>query len=258
MGSVKWISCSSCHPDGLTDARVWQNPEGDRRTVNLWGLAHTHPLHWSADRDEVQDFEYTVRGKLMRGRGLFDGTLKPRPNFLTLAELDMDLSGKSKDLDALAIYTNSFESRLSPHAAGPGKLTPEAERGRKLFGAASTGCATCHSGPYYSDSSLKRPFVTHDVGTGDSPREKMGGKYDTPTLIGVYRTGPYLHDGRAKTLRDVLTTANPGDKHGKTSHLTPAEVDDVVAFLKSLPFEPPPADTPNTVKYRISPPPPRR
>ncbi|MBX9625651.1 MAG: c-type cytochrome [Gemmataceae bacterium] len=253
MGSVKWISCSSCHPDGLSDARVWQNPEGDRRTVHLWGLAHTHPLHWSADRDEVQDFEYTVRGKLMRGRGLFDGTLKPRPNFLTLAELDMDLSGKSKDLDALAIYTNSFESRLSPHAAGPGKLTPEAERGRTLFTSAAVGCASCHSGPYYTDSSLKRPYVTHDVGTGDSPREKMGGKYDTPTLIGVYRTGPYLHDGRAKTLRDVLTTANPDDKHGRTGHLTPAEVNDVVAFLKSLPFEPPPAETPNTVPYRLKP-----
>src|SRR5581483_1378780 len=63
MGSVKWISCSSCHPDGLTDGRVWQNPEGNRRTPNLFGLAHTHPLHWSADRDEVQDFEYTIRGK---------------------------------------------------------------------------------------------------------------------------------------------------------------------------------------------------
>lgn len=253
MGTVKWISCSSCHPDGLGDGRVWQNPEGDRRTVHLWGLAHTHPLHWSADRDEVQDFEYTVRGKLMRGRGLFDGTLKPRPTFLPAAELDMDLAGKSRDLDALAIYTNSFESRLSPHAAGPGKLTPEAERGRKLFASEAVGCATCHSGPYYSDSSLKRPFVLHDVGTGDGPREQMGGKYDTPTLIGVYRTGPYLHDGRAKTLRDVLTTANPGDKHGKTSHLTPAEVDDVVAFLKSLPYEAPPAETPNTVKYRRKP-----
>ncbi|MBX9580816.1 MAG: c-type cytochrome [Gemmataceae bacterium] len=251
MGSVKWISCSSCHPDGLGDGRVWQNPEGDRRTVHLWGLAHTHPLHWSADRDEVQDFEYTVRGKLMRGRGLFDGTLKPRPNFLTLAELDMDLGGKSKDLDALAVYTNSFESRLSPHAAGPGKLTPGAERGRKLFASEAVGCATCHSGPYYTDSSLKRPFVLHDVGTGDGPREQMGGKYDTPTLVGVYRTGPYLHDGRAKTLRDVLTTCNPGDKHGKTSHLTPAEVDDVVAFLKSLPYEPPPSETPNTVPYRL-------
>lgn len=251
LGSVKWISCSSCHPDGLSDGRVWQNPEGHRRTPNLFGLAHTHPLHWSADRDEVQDFEYTIRGKLMRGRGLFDGPLKPRPNFLPAAELDMDLSGKSADLDALAIYTNSFEARRSPHAAGPGKLTPEAERGKSLFFAAETKCATCHSGPYYSDSTLKKPFNLHDVGTGDHPTEKMGPKFDTPTLLAVYRTGPYLHDGRAKTLRDVLTTCNPGDRHGKTSHLKPPQVDDLVAFLKSLPYDDPPKATPNTVPYRL-------
>ncbi len=246
MSNARWVSCSSCHPDGLTDRRVWHNPEGDRRTPNLFGLAHTHPLHWSADRDEVQDFEYTIRGNLMRGRGLFSGELKRGKNF-ALTALDMNLTGKSADLDALALYTNSFQPRPSPHAPG-GQLTPEAERGRKLFFATETKCATCHSGPYFTDSSLQaKPFNLHDVGTGDSPREKMGPKYDTPTLIGIYRTGPYLHDGRAKTLRDVLTTCNAGDKHGKTSHLKPAEIDDLVAFLNALPYQVLPEKTPNTV-----------
>jgi YVTN family beta-propeller protein len=253
MGGARWVSCSSCHPDGLGDARVWQNPEGDRRTPHLFGLAHTHPLHWSADRDEVQDFEYTIRGNLMRGRGLFRGDLKRGKDF-DLTALEMNLSGKSADLDALALYTNSFRPRPSPHAARPGKLTPEAERGKKLFFSAETKCSTCHSGPYYTDSSLKaRPFNLHDMGTGDGPREKMGSKYDTPTLVGVYRTGPYLHDGRAKTLRDVLTTCNKDDRHGKTSHLKPAEIDELVAFLKSLPYEPLPDKTPNTVKHFLPP-----
>lgn len=251
MGSARWIACASCHPDGLSDGRVWHNPEGRRRTVNLFGLAHTHPLHWSADRDEVQDFEYTIRGKLMKGRGLYDGPIKPRPTFLPAAELDEHLAGKSKDLDALAVYTNSFHFRLSPHAAGPGKLTPEAERGKAVFFSKETRCATCHNGPYYTDSTLKRPFTLHDIGTGGGPDEKMGPKYDTPTLLGVYRVGPYLHDGRAKTLRDVLTTHNAGDTHGTTSHLTPGQVDDLIAFLKSLPYEDPPDETPNTVKDRV-------
>lgn len=251
MGGTGWVSCSSCHPDGLTDGRVWQNPEGHRRTPHLFGLAHTHPLHWSADRDEVQDFEYTVRGKLMRGRGLHDGKMKPRVSFTEFAELDEPLAGKSKDLDALAIYTNSFPFRLSPHAAGPGKLTPEAERGKAVFFSGETKCATCHAGPYYTDSRLAKPFLRHDVGTGDHPAEKIGPQYDTPTLLGVYRCGPYLHDGRAKTLRDVLTTCNSGDKHGKTSHLKPSVVDDLVAFLKSLPYEETPEETPNTVPHRV-------
>ena len=251
MTRSKWISCSSCHPDGGPDGRVWQNPEGPRKTPPLWGLAHTHPLHYSADRDEVQDFEYTIRGKLMGGRGLATGPIKPRTNFLPASELEEKLAGRSKDLDALAIYTNSFQPKLSPHIPAPGKLSPEAERGKTLFFDKAVGCATCHTGPYYTDSRLQKPYLLHDVGTGGGETEKMPPEYDTPTLLGVYRSPPYLHDGRAKTLLDVLTTANPGDKHGKTSHLRKEELDDLVAFLKSLPYETPPDETPNTVKDRV-------
>jgi YVTN family beta-propeller protein len=250
LTSRRWIACASCHPDGHSDGRVWQNPEGLRKTPAFMGLAHTHPLHWSADRDEVQDFEYTIRGRLMQGPGLLRGPMKPKIGFEPI-ELSENLAGRSKDLDDLAVYSNSFDFTLSPHIPAPGKLSAAAERGRKLFASDAVGCAKCHSGPYYTDSALKKPFNLHDVGTGsDDPTEKMGRQYDTPTLLGVYRTAPYLHHGKAKTLRDVLTTCNPGDKHGKTSHLQPQDIDDLVAFLKSLPYELPPKETPNTVKYR--------
>jgi cytochrome c peroxidase len=150
------------------------------------------------------------------------------------------------------VYTNSFEFTLSPHIPAPGKLSAAAQRGKSLFTSDAVGCAKCHSGPYYTDSRLKKPFQLHDVGTGgDDPSEKMGPRYDTPTLLGIYRTAPYLHHGKAKTLRDVLTTCNKDDKHGKTSHLKPAEIDDLVAFLRSLPYELPPRETPNTIKYRF-------
>ena len=165
------------------------------------------------------------------------------------------MAGRSKDLDALAIYCNSFDFNvLSPHIPTPGKLAPAAERGKALFFSEGVGCAKCHGGPYYTDSSLKKPFNLHDVGTGnDDPTEKMGPKYDTPTLLGVYRTAPYLHHGRAKTLTDVLTTCNKEDRHGKTSHLKPGQLEDLVAFLKALPYEYPPDETPNTVKDRVPP-----
>jgi YVTN family beta-propeller protein len=250
LTTMRWIACASCHPDGHNDGRVWHNPEGLRKTQALFGVAHTHPLHWSADRDEVQDFEYTIRGRLMQGSGLLDGSLKPKEGFHPI-ELEEDLAGRSKNLDALAVYCNSFEFTLSPHIPAPGKLSPQAMRGKALFESAAVGCANCHSGPYYTDSSLKKPFNLHDVGTGNGdPSEKMGPKYDTPTLLGVYRTAPYLHHGKAATLRDVLTTCNKADRHGKTSHLKDGEIDDLVAFLQSLPYEKPPAETPNTVKYR--------
>jgi hypothetical protein len=254
MTRPRWVACSSCHPDGLTDGRVWQNPEGLRKTPHFFGMAHTHPLHWSADRDEVQDFEYTIRSKLMQGPGLINGPIKPKQGFQPV-ELEEKTAGRSPDLDALAIYCNSFEvTKLSPHIPAPGKLSESADRGKTLFFSKAVGCGTCHGGPYYTDSSLQKPFKLHDVGTGlDDPTEKIGPRYDTPTLFYVYRTAPYLHHGKAKTLHDVLTTANKGDKHGKTSHLKADEIDHLVAFLKSLPYEQPPLETPNTVKYRIPP-----
>jgi YVTN family beta-propeller protein len=251
MTSRRWIACSSCHPDGHTDGRVWQNPEGLRKTTALFGLAHTHPLHWSADRDEVQDFEYTIRGRLMQGGGLLKGALKSKPGF-EAAELEETLAGRSPDLDALAVYCNSFDFALSPHIPAAGKLSEAAERGKALFFSQEVGCARCHSGPYYTDSRLQKPFNLHDIGTGDDPTEKIGPKYDTPTLLGVYRSAPYLHHGKAATLMDVLTTSNKEDKHGKTSHFRTSEIDDLVEFLKSLPYEPPPTETPNTVKYRFT------
>ena len=232
MTSRRWIACSSCHPDGDHDGRTWQNPEGLRRTTHFFGMKRTHPIHWSADRDEAQDFEHTIRGPLMQGRGLIAGPVADA--------LAAPNAKRSADLDALADYCNFFEHTLSPHAAGPGKLTPAAERGRTLFFSKETDCATCHSGPDYTDSSLEKPFKLHDVGTGtDDPSEKMGPKYDTPTLLRAYRATEYLHHGKAKTLLEVFSKFNPQDKHGKTSHLSEAQLDDLVAFLKSLPYEPP-------------------
>lgn len=228
MSAQRWISCSSCHPDGDPDGRTWQQPEGLRNTQALFGLAATHPIHWSADRDEVQDFEITIRSPLMRGRGLIRGPVHDA--------LDVPNAGRSELLDALAAYTNSHQFRLSPHAKKG--LSSAAKRGREIFFSAQTRCAECHSGPWYTDRKM------HDVGTGeDDPTEKMGPKFDTPTLLGIYRTAPYLHHGTAASLEELLTTANPDDQHGRTSHLTKEQRSDLIEFLKALPYEQPTAQT---------------
>jgi len=230
MADRRWISCSSCHPDGEQDGRVWQQPEGLRDTQALFGLAWTHPLHWSADRDEVQDFEHTIRGPLMQGRGLARGAIHE--------SLNAPNQGLSEALDALAVYTNSHGVTLSPYAKTG--LSEAAQRGKKLFFSEGTGCAKCHSGPLYSDSQPGKNRKMHDVGTGhDDPSEKMEPRYDTPSLIGVYRTAPYLHHGKAATLEEVLTTRNPKDQHGQTSHLSREQISDLVEFLKALPYEDP-------------------
>ncbi len=230
MVGRRWISCSSCHVDGESDGRTWQNPEGLRDTPALAAMAWTHPLHWSADRDEVQDFEHTIRGQLMQGRGLTGGRVHP--------ELGKPNKGVSRELDALSAYSNTHKAPLSPHAKGG--LSEAARRGRDVFLARETACASCHAGPYFTDSMPGQRIVRHDVGTGgDDPSEKMGPAYDTPTLLGVYKTAPYLHHGKAASLEEVFTRYNANDRHGRTSHLSPQQVQDLVEFLKALPYEDP-------------------
>tara|TARA_B100000676_G_C18092015_1_gene860934 strand:- start:2997 stop:4841 length:1845 start_codon:yes stop_codon:yes gene_type:complete len=235
MVARRWISCSSCHPDGQPDGRTWHNPEGLRNTQPFAGLRWTHPVHWSADRDEVQDFEHTIRGPLMGGSGLIKG-----PVDLSLKEPNRL---KSDRLDALAAYTNSHDFTISPFAKNG--LSDSATRGKSLFESEKTKCATCHTGPVFTDSApvAISAFRMHNVGTGnDDESEKMGPRYDTPTLLGVYRSAPYLHHGKALTLHDVLTTENKEDKHGVTSHLSETQINDLVEFLKSLPYEDPTND----------------
>lgn len=152
--------------------------------------------------------------------------------------LEQPNKGRSEDLDALAAYSNTHKFTLSPLSKQG--LSEAFRRGKELFFAKETRCAECHSGPYYCDSTPTRPFKMHDVGTGaDDPSEKMGPAFDTPTLLGVYRTAPYLHHGKAATLEEVLTKFNRDDRHGKTSHLTAAQIADLAEFLKALPYTDP-------------------
>src|SRR4029078_5450703 len=96
--------------------------------------------------------------------------------------------------------------------------------GKALFN--KLGCDFCHVAPDYTDSARG---MLHDVGTMKPPSGSRSGAArlgtDPPPLLGVWETAPYLHDGSAATLRDVLTTANPNDGHAFVSALMPAQVD---------------------------------
>jgi hypothetical protein len=78
----------------------------------------------------------------------------------------------------------------------------------------------------------------HDVGTlktgsGQRLADTLRG-LDTPSLLGVWEKPVLLHDGSASSLMEVITIANPADRHGRTSHLTLREKEDLVAFLNQI------------------------
>jgi cytochrome c peroxidase len=122
-------------------------------------------------------------------------------------------------------YIKNLQPIPSPGLAH-GKLSAAALRGKKLFFEQTVGCANCHKPPLYTD------LKPHDVGTGKF--DQQTDEFYTPTLIELWRTAPYLHDGSAGSVRDAITTHNQQDRRGKTSQLGPEQVDDLVSFLLSL------------------------
>jgi YVTN family beta-propeller protein len=228
LALASWISCNTCHIEGEQDGRTWllqyigDLPPGEqpiirRNTTSLLGMIETYPLRWSAEWDESADSEFSIRFEQF-GEGLIEGEMHP-----TLGDPNQ---GRSYDLDCLAAFIDSLVTPPRKHA-----LTPAEQRGRIIFESSQTACATCHPAPIYTD------LQVHDVGTADGNGEWFGPLIDTPTLRFLYDSAPYLHDGSAETLWDVLTTTNPEDQHGITSHLTPQEIEDLIAYLLALPAD---------------------
>jgi YVTN family beta-propeller protein len=199
-----WQSCASCHPsDARVDALNWDllnDGLGNPKNTKSLLLAHqTPPAMITGIRENA---EIAVRA------GITHIQFAVRPE---------------EDAAAIDEYLKSLKPAPSPYLVD-GKLSESAERGKKIFEKAR--CASCHKGSLYTD--LKQ----HDVGTGkDLDNDR---KFDTPTLVEVWRTAPYLYDGRAATIKDVLTVHNPDDKHGVTSNLTDNEIKDLAEFILSL------------------------
>lgn len=223
-----YMSCASCHNDGGHDGRTWDLTgmgEGLRNTASLRGRSGAQGfLHWSANFDEVQDFEAQIR-TLAGGSGLmsdadFNTSTRSQPLGLTKA-------GLSADLDALAAYVASLSSFAnSPYRNADGSMTAAAVAGREVFRIAN--CAQCHGGASFTISAAAN---LRDVGTlKPTSGGRLGGALtgiDVPTLRDVWATAPYLHDGSAPTLSAAISA------HGNVS-LGTGDLANLVAYVEQI------------------------
>jgi YVTN family beta-propeller protein len=222
-----YLSCAVCHNDGGFDGRTWDLTglgEGLRNTINLRGRAGGQGrLHWSANFDEVQDFEGQIRS-LASGTGLMsDADFAAGTRSQPLGDTK---AGVSADLDALAAYLGSLSTFApSPYRDAAGAPTTDAVAGRVVF---AGSCATCHGGDAFTDSAALTP---HDVGTiKASSGSRLGGPLagiDTPTLRDAWATAPYLHDGSASTLEAAISA------HTNLS-LSAGDLASVAAFTRQI------------------------
>ena len=245
-----WVACASCHVEGRSDAVTWLFAQGPRDTpTNAGGMLDTGFLFRTADRSQVQDYWKTI--DIEQGGDFHpDGAQQPL-------------------LDAIAAYVNyAIPTPVPPstdatHQIQGAALASLRAQGEGVFG--QLGCPSCHMGPARTDSGTDNPgldlggaivssattggVLLHDVGTcvtsgpwpdvvhddidGD-PRPSCA--FDTPALRGLADSVPYLHDGSAATLEDVLPSmlraaAGPG---GTPTTLSPADQTALVEYLRSL------------------------
>jgi len=233
MAKDGYLSCAACHLDGEPDGQVWDFTdlgEGLRNTPDLRGrrgMGHGN-IHWTANFDEIQDFELPIRFAFggtgfMSDADLFGGT--------RLAPLGDPKAGFSAELDALAAYVATFEAvPRSPYRAADGSLTAEGTAGRLVF--QSSGCRQCHPGSNLTDTTMHN-VGTIKAGSGKRLGQKLTG-IETPTLKGIWATAPYLHDGSAPTLADVFEQAALNSPHGLVRNLNETDLANLIAYLLQI------------------------
>jgi DNA-binding beta-propeller fold protein YncE len=211
----KWLACSSCHDEGRPDGLNWDlqndgtgNP---KQTKSHIYSSETPPTNATGCRESA----------LVSARAGYQN-------------IEFQVAPEDR-VQATYAFMKSLQPEPSPYLGADGQLTPDAAAGKKLF-EGQAGCSGCHTGQYFTD------LQKHDVGTRRSGTEGPDNNliwdtegYDTPTLIEVWRTAPYLHLGQAMTVKDVMTTENKNlNTHGNVAPLSPQQIDQVAAYVMQI------------------------
>lgn len=199
-----WESCASCHPDARVDGINWDNLNdglgNPKQAASMLYSHRTPPVMITGARDSA---ELAVR----KGMQYIQ--------FNTMGETEMSYIDE---------YLKTLTPVQSPYLNRDGSLTEAAEHGKELF--ESEGCATCHPAPLYTD--LKK-HTSELFENGKDPDGWENREFATPTLVEVWRTGPYFFNGSFKTLREAVVASLRED-----SKLSETDIDDLTEFVASI------------------------
>ena len=255
------VSCATCHDPklGYTDDKSVAvgigGRKGTRRTPRLINRAYGRSFFWDGRAATIEEQVLKpIANPLEMDLPVEEAVAFLRSNPAYSAKFQGAFAGEPTDQRlafALAAYARTILSGNAPYdrylAGDEAALTEPQKRGLTLF-RGKAGCAVCHLGPNLTDERF------HNTGVGwkdgkyaDTGRAAASGDqadrgaFKTPLLREVARTGPYMHDGSLKTLRDVIQfydqggEANPNlDRDVQRLDLTDADKADLEAFLGAL------------------------
>ncbi|NVJ60245.1 MAG: c-type cytochrome [Gammaproteobacteria bacterium] len=172
-------------------------------------------------------------------------------NDANYSQLFNDIFGRTPNSDDLATALASFQSiQFSPltrfdqmNAGDNNALSQSEKRGKMLFDTKAR-CSGCHSGTNFTDESFRNTGIvkSNDVGRSEiTGKERDKHLFKVPSLRGLIKTAPYMHDGSFATIAEVVEAYDEGvvtntkaDTDIKPLELTPQEKADLVAFLMTL------------------------
>jgi YVTN family beta-propeller protein len=204
----QWYSCHTCHYEGGTNSVPMDTlndgtPFTSKTVLPLYDLHQTGPWTWHGWQTDLAAALRKSLTETMQG---------PPPT--------------DEDVAALGAFLRELKPPANPFRMADGSLSPAAQRGAAIFESERAGCIQCHRGPHFTDGQI------HDVGLS-SPRDRYQG-FNTPSLRGAFLKVKFLHDGRADTLREVLTGPHAPQRVAGSGTLSPEELDDLLEYLKSL------------------------
>lgn len=201
-----WHSCVTCHPDARVDGMNWDllndGVENHKNTKSMLFSHETPPNMITGVRES--------------------GEVATRAGFIHIHFKKMT-EPEYCDVDN---YLKALRPVPGIALNPDGTLTEAAKRGKRLFFSLKTGCSACHHGQYFTDMKM------HDVGTQNE--SDFDGMFDTPSLNEIFRTAPYLHDGRYLTLEELLWEGRHGETDGNFEKLSEQERKDLIEYLLSI------------------------
>jgi cytochrome c peroxidase len=252
-------SCYSCHvcehglTDGLPKSIGAGNKQLPRSSPTLWNIGYHHEFYWDGRSPSLEKQALAAWTGANMGANADEIVAKLnalqdyRTQFQKVFQSNATPDNVVKAIAAFERTIISGDTAWDRWKAGDNKaISQSAWRGWNIFQAIK--CNNCHDGVLFTDQQY------HNIGIGmDQPNPDGGranftkkpedtGAFKTPTLRDVARSGPYFHDGSAKTLEeavDIMLAGGKPNQYLDKKNLQPQKVlpeqrEDLLNFLRSL------------------------
>jgi cytochrome c peroxidase len=266
-------SCADCHSpakaftDGRRVARGAEGDLGERNSMPLFNLAWKKEFFWDGRAKSLREqVLQPIQNPIEMHQSLTNLVIKLTqitngyPALFSAAFGSPEITAEkiSLALENYLLTLTSFDAKFDRVLRGEEQFSPEEQRGFELFsteydprrGQFGADCFHCHGGPLFQSQTFANNGL--DAKAADSGRGKISGKtsddgkFSTPSLRNVALTAPYMHDGRIRTLDEVVEHYSTGVVRSATldpnlaKHpdggvpLTAADKRALVAFLRTL------------------------